>query len=245
MGTPVPRRRVVVLDGDLTRRKDLIDTLSRDGHEVMAAETATALHRILSERPVDAVVLDMSPPDDNGLAILRTLRAASPVGLIALSHHDDTFDRVIALEMGADHYMVHPVDPRDLAVRLRNLLWRCGGSGSASGLGSTAGGMAKTQFRFGEWLFDVPKRVLRSADNGTSTLTRQETAVLQALVSHPGKVLSRDQLMDAVNREWNPTDRTIDVLIGRLRRKIEPDPAKPELIVTIYGEGYLFTGAVL
>ncbi len=245
MASPAPRRRVVVLDGDSIRRKGLIDALNRDGHELMAADTAAALHRILSERPVDAVVLDMSPPDDNGLVVLRTLRAASSVGLIALSHLDDPFDRVIALEMGADHYMVHPVDTRDLAVRLRNLLWRVGGSANGAGAGPAGAGANKTQFRFGDWLFDVPKRVLRSPDSGTSTLTRQETAVLQALVSHAGKVLSRDQLMDAVNREWNPTDRTIDVLIGRLRRKIEPDPAKPELIVTIYGEGYLFTGVVL
>lgn len=219
-----------------------MDVLQRDGHELLPADNTMALQRVVADKPVDAVVLDMDLPGGGGLPVLRSLRAASPVGLIALTDSDDALDRLIALEMGADHYVTRPVEPREIAVRLRTLLWRIGGTG-----GSTAPSAAteKTQFRFGDWLFDVPKRVLRSSERGTSPLTRQETAVLLALVSHAGKVLSRDQLMDAVNREWNPTDRTIDVLIGRLRRKIEVDPAAPELIVTIYGEGYLFTGAVL
>jgi len=220
-----------------------MDVLSRDGHDLVPANSAATLYRLLGERPIDAVVMDMSLPDDNGLAVLRTLRAGSALGLIALADSADTLDCIVALEMGADHYMSRPIEARDVAVRLRNLLWRVGGTGA--GTAPTAAGSGKTQYRFGDWLFDVPKRVLQSPATGTCTLTRQETAVLHALVSHTGKVLSRDQLMDAVNREWNPTDRTIDVLIGRLRRKVEPDPAQPELIVTIYGEGYLFTAAVL
>ncbi|MGC2857163.1 winged helix-turn-helix domain-containing protein [Novispirillum sp. DQ9] len=239
--SPGPRRRVVVVDPDSARRKALLEVLHRDGHDLVAADSAAALQRILADRPVDAVVLEMALPDDTGLSVLRSLRAASAVGLIALSDSTDPLDRLIALEMGADHHVSRPVEPREIAVRLRNLLWRLGSPAA----GAAPAGAGKTQFRFGDWLFDVPKRVLRSPTQGTSTLTRQETAVLQALVTHAGKVLSRDQLMDAVNREWNPTDRTIDVLIGRLRRKIEADAAAPELIVTIYGEGYLFTATVL
>lgn len=241
--TPGPRRRIVVLDPDSARRKALMEVLHRDGHDLVAADSAAALHRLLADRPVDAVVLDMALPDDSGLAVLRALRAASPVGLIALADAADPLDRLIALEMGADHHVTRPVEPREIAVRLRNLLWRMAAPGATAAAGAAAAG--KVQYRFGEWLFDVPKRVLRSPSAGTSPLTRQEAAVLQALLAHAGQVLSRDQLMDAVNREWTPTDRTIDVLIGRLRRKIEPDPAAPELIVTIYGEGYLFTAAVL
>lgn len=237
---PGPRRRIVVLDPDSARRKALMEALHRDGHDLVAADSAAAAQRILADRPVDAVVMEMTLPDDSGLALLRTLRAASPVGLIALTDSADALDRLIALEMGADHHITRPVEPREVAVRLRNLLWRMGAAGAAAPAAAV-----KTQFRFGDWLFDMPKRVLRSPTAGTATLTRQETAVLHALVAHAGQVLSRDQLMDAVNREWNPTDRTIDVLIGRLRRKIEADPATPELIVTIYGEGYLFTPAVL
>lgn len=237
---PGPRRRIVVLDPDSARRKALMEALHRDGHDLVAADSAAAAQRILADRPVDAVVMEMTLPDDSGLALLRTLRAASLVGLIALTDSADALDRLIALEMGADHHITRPVEPREVAVRLRNLLWRMGAAGAAAPAAAV-----KTQFRFGDWLFDMPKRVLRSPTAGTATLTRQETAVLQALVAHAGQVLSRDQLMDAVNREWNPTDRTIDVLIGRLRRKIEADPATPELIVTIYGEGYLFTPAVL
>lgn len=240
--SPAPRRRIVVLDPDSARRKALIDALLRDGHDLVAAESAAALHRVMADRPIDAVVLEMTLPDDSGMGVLRALRAASAVGLIALSDSTDPLDRLIALEMGADHFVSRPVEMREIAVRLRNVLWRMGTAGGSSPAAAAA---AKAQYRFGDWLFDVPKRVLRSPDAGTSTLTRQETAVLHALVTHAGQVLSRDQLMDAVNREWNPTDRTIDVLIGRLRRKIEVDPAAPELIVTIYGEGYLFTATVL
>lgn len=240
MAPPTHKRRIGIADPDKGIRTALRESLLREGHDVLDAGGALQLRDMAAERRLDAVILDIDLPDENGLMVIRDLRATSNIGIIVFTASDEQVDRIVALEMGADDYVTKPRDPRELTVRLRNLLWRM-----APTPAQAAGTAARDQLRFEDFLFDVTKRVLRSASGGTNTLTRQESAVLHALVSHAGQVMSRDQLMDAVNREWNPTDRTIDVLIGRLRRKIEVNPTTPELIVTIYGEGYLFTGTVL
>jgi len=239
MSSVSPRRRIVIADSSAALRADLRAALAREGHDVVEADDAATVRRLVAERPVDVVILDLDLGDENGLTVLRDLRATSAMGLVVHTSRDEAVDRIVALEMGADHYILKGRDPREIAVRVRNLLWRMAGAGTP------AGPRDRSLLRFEDWVFDLGKRVLRSAAGGTSSLTRQEAAVLHALIDHAGQVMSRDQLMDAVNREWTPTDRTVDVLIGRLRRKIERDPATPELIVTIYGEGYLFTGTVL
>lgn len=243
MATPMMKHRVAVLEADSTVRAALVAALQRDGHQVVSVETPGALAAALADHPVDVAVVDLGGGDGGGdgggKALVRSLRAASAIGIVAISGSDDVLDRIIVLEMGADHILPRPVEPRELAVRVRTLLWR------VAGTGNQGTSRDKSQYRFGDWLFDVEKRMLRHGDSAASSLTRQETAVLQALVSNAGKVMSRDQLMDSVNREWTPTDRTIDVLIGRLRRKIEPDPADPGLIITVFGEGYLFAAPVL
>lgn len=233
------KRRLVIADPDHRARAPLREALLRDGNEVLEVSTAAELRQLTAERPLDAVLMELDLPDENGLMVIRDLRAGSSIGIIVHTARDEQVDRIVALEMGADHYVAKGHEPRELAVRVRNLLWRMAGS-----LSATAADRGREQIRFEDWVLDVGKRVLRGPAGGTSTLTRQEAAILHALVRHAGQVMSRDQLMDAVNRAWNPTDRTIDVLIGRLRRKIERDPQTPELIVTIYGEGYMFTGTV-
>lgn len=239
MAGHVVKRRIVVVDPSPDSGALLRDQLIREGYTVEVVESAMGLRQLMADSVFDLVVLDIDLPDENGLIVVRELRAASAIGLIVLTSRSDPVDRIVALEMGADQYVIKPVEPRETAVRVRNLIWRL------SPVEVIQPHSDKTLIRFDDWLFDVTKRVLRSADRGTSTLTRQEASVLLALVNNPGKVLSRDQLMDAVNREWTPTDRTVDVLIGRLRRKIEVDVNSPELIITIYGEGYLFAGTVL
>lgn len=238
MMSPNPKRRIAAVDADASTRQILVTALGREGYDVVVTDTVAVARKALAERPFDAVIVDTDLPGENGLAFVRDLRSASNIGIVVLTARNDTVERIVALEMGADHYVTKPFEPRELTVIVRNLLWR------TRNVPVPQQG-EKTQFRFDNWLFDVSKRLLRASDGGTSTLTRQENAVLHALVGNAGKVMSRDQLMDAVNREWNPTDRTIDVLIGRLRRKIERDPANPEMIVTIYGEGYMFTDVVV
>jgi len=234
-----PKNRLIVL-GAFQEGASYRTTLEEDGHDVVMLSAVDDLWRTHRAHPADVIVLDLDLPDAHGLSVVRDLRAHSATGIVVLTARTDPMDRLIALEMGADHYLELPVTARELAVRVRNLLWRIDAVPASAGDGDRV-----TQFQFDGWLFDLDKRVLRHPEFGTSPLTRQEAGILHALVTHAGKVMSRDALMDAVNREWTPTDRTIDVLIRRLRRKIEPDPAAPELIVTIYGEGYLFAGTVV
>lgn len=239
MSGHVVKRHVIVVDPDTSVTTPLRDHLSREGYTIEIVDSAQGLRQAITDAVYDVIIIDLDLPDENGLTVLRELRTGSSTGLIVQTARNDSVDRIVALEMGADQYVIKPVAPREIAVRVRNLIWRL--TASMPSANTTEGAL----LRFEDWTFDVTKRVLRSVSRGNSTLTRQESSVLFALLRNAGKVLTRDQLMDAVNREWAPTDRTIDVLIGRLRRKIEIEPATPELIITLYGEGYMFAGMVL
>lgn len=228
------RQCIAVVDGDDASRDGLVALLRGAGLECVAASEAAALRGMMDVRPCDVVVTEIDLPDTSGLTLVRDLRAASPVGIIVVTARDSQVDRIVALEMGADDFVTKPYDPRELTVRCRNLLWRVASGAAARAV------TARNQVRFSDWIFDTGRRLLVGPGETAVTLTRQEAEVLKALTGNPGRVMSRDALMDAVGRGWNPTDRTIDVLIGRLRKKIEPDPTHPEYIVTVYGEGYMF-----
>ncbi|WP_404378686.1 winged helix-turn-helix domain-containing protein [Caenispirillum salinarum] len=228
------RRCIIVVDGDEAARERAVSALRDGGMDALGATDAASVRGLMDVRPCDLVATELDLPDGNGLMLIRDLRAASAIGLIALTARTEVVDRIVALEMGADDYVTKPFEPRELAVRCRNLMWRVSTAGTAAVF------RGADRVRFADWVFDHGKRLLIGADEQPVMLTRQEAAVLKALVDNPGRVMSRDALMDAVGRGWNPTDRTVDVLIGRLRKKIEPNPAHPELIVTVYGEGYMF-----
>lgn len=227
------RRCVVVVDGDPAARESLVAALRAEGLEVFGAADAHGARGYMDVRACDLVLTEIDLPGSSGLTLVRDLRAASAVGIIVVSARHEEVDRIVALEMGADDYVTKPYSTRELVARSRNLLWRVAAMGRTMAAN-------RQQIRFADWTFDAGKRLLIGADDQPILLTRQEAAVLQALIAHPGRVMTRDALMDAVGRGWNPTDRTVDVLIGRLRRKIERDPAHPETIVTVYGEGYMF-----
>lgn len=227
------RRCVVVVEPDPQVRDALVAALRGAGIDALGAPDTRGARGFLDVRACDVVVTEVDLPDGSGLGLVRDLRAASAVGIIVASARTDEVDRIVALEMGADDYVAKPYSIRELTVRCRNLLWRVASAGAAVARN-------RQHVRFADWTFDAGKRLLIGTDDQAILLTRQEAAVLQALAANPGRVMSRDALMDAVGRGWNPTDRTVDVLIGRLRRKIERDPSHPETIVTVYGEGYMF-----
>lgn len=229
------RRCAIVVDGDDMARASAVAALQDGGLEVLGVPDSANLRGMMDVRPCDVVLTELDLPDGNGLMLIRDLRAASAVGLIALTARTDMVDRIVALEMGADDFIAKPFEPRELSVRCRNLMWRVAATGAPASTGKSGG-----RVRFADWVFDHGKRLLIGPDDQPVMLTRQEATVLKALVDNPGRVMSRDMLMDAVGRGWNPTDRTVDVLVGRLRKKIEVDPTRPELIVTVYGEGYMF-----
>ncbi|SFT64763.1 DNA-binding response regulator, OmpR family, contains REC and winged-helix (wHTH) domain [Pseudomonas marincola] len=240
MATP----RVLIVDDDPVIREMLKAYLERDGYEVLCAETAEEAETILEQQMIDLLMLDIRLPGKDGLTLTRELRARSEVGIILITGSDDAVDRIVGLEMGADDYVVKPFNPRELVPRAKNLVRRVRHAQSleSGAAGSEEGRQIKY---FGDWALDIDRRRLIDAEGHENLLTHGEFQLLSALLRNAGQTLSRDQLMDQVrNREWVPNDRSIDVLVGRLRRKLRDDPADPQLIITIHGAGYLFSSDV-
>ncbi|MBP2303186.1 two-component system torCAD operon response regulator TorR [Azospirillum picis] len=212
-------------------RDSIASYFEREGYRVSTASDAKSLRLLLAREKVDLVLLDIRLPDQDGLSLIRDLRAESNLPVIFVTGRDDEIDRVVGLELGADDYVTKPFSPRELLARVRTVLRR---SSDSSRVGQ--------QRQFAGWTVDLTQRSLTSPRGEEVRLTRGEFDLLAALLRHPGQVLSRDVLLDAVShRDVGPNDRTVDVLVARLRRKIEVDPADPQLIVTEHGIGYRFT----
>lgn len=232
--------RVLIVDDDPVIRELLASYLQRDGYEVLCAETAEQAEACLQEQPVELVMLDIRLPGKDGLTLTRELRVRSEVGIILITGRDDEIDRIVGLECGADDYLAKPFNPRELMSRAKNLIRRVR---HAQVAGPAEEGRQLRQFA--DWTLDLDRRRLLGADGRESLLTHGEFQLLSVFLRNSGHTLSRDQLMDQIrNREWLPNDRSIDVLVGRLRRKLQDDPADPRLIITIHGAGYLFSAPV-
>jgi two-component system OmpR family response regulator len=216
------------------------DYLSGEGYRVTAANDGTAMRRVMSQNPVDLVILDLMLPGEDGLTLARALRSESNVGIIILTGRGETVDRIIGLEMGADDYLPKPFHLRELLARVKSVLRRVSARSQEK---PAAGGRSKA--RFAGWNLDLSTRELVSPAGAEIRLTTGEFDLLAAFVNNASQVLSRDRLLDlARNREAGPFDRTIDVQVGRLRRKLEDDPEKPTMIKTVRGTGYIFTPQV-
>ena len=226
---------IVVVEDDAVTRTKLAGYAESAGHRVSEAEDGDGMWRILERDAADLILLDINLPREDGLDLTRKLRAQSRVGIILVTVRNDDVDRILGLEIGADDYITKPFNPRELLARMKCVLRRAG-----EGVREPA-----SVRRFTGWEFSAPARKLVSPAGESVQLTRAEHELLAALVDHPGQVLSRERLLALItHRSWDPGDRTIDVLVRRLRRKIEEDPGNPELIVTVHGEGYVFTPAV-
>jgi two-component system OmpR family response regulator len=219
---------------------DLVqDYLTSEGYRVSTAHDGPGMRRVLSQAPVDLVILDLMLPGEDGLTLARALRSDSGIGIIILTGRGETVDRIIGLEMGADDYLPKPFHLRELLARVKSVLRRVqsrtGDSPSPN----------RSRAQFAGWHLDLSSRELLSPTGEEIRLTTGEFDLLTAFVNNPNQVLSRDRLLDlARNREAGPFDRTIDVQVGRLRRKLEDDPQNPSLIKTVRGSGYIFTPPV-
>jgi two-component system OmpR family response regulator len=220
---------------------DLVrDYLTDEGFRITTAQDGAGLREVLARGPVDLVILDLVLPGEDGLQLARELRSQSDVGIIILTGRGETVDRIIGLEMGADDYLPKPFHLRELLARVRSVLRR--GAGHATERSSPS---QRTRVRFADWNFDLASRELTSPNGRDVRLTSGEFELLAAFVNNSNEVLSRDKLLDlARGREAGPFDRTIDVQVGRLRRKIEEDAKNPTLIKTVRAGGYIFTPAV-
>ncbi len=234
MSTP----HILVVDDDREIRDLVVRYLDKHGMRAEAVANGRALFERLDNGRFDLVVLDIMLPGEDGLSLCRRLRAQSDLPIIMLTAMDEEADRVLGLEMGADDYLAKPFATRELLARIRAVLRRSGLSRkSAEAPGET--------LRFAGWRLDLGRRELVNPEGVLMPLTAGEFELLAALARRPGRVLSRDQLLDLTKgRDAAPFDRSIDVQVSRLRRKIEADPQAPALIKTVRGGGYLFTAAV-
>ncbi len=227
---------IVVEDEPVTRTK-LAGYFENEGYRVSEACNGEEMLALLGREDADLVLLDINLPGDDGLFLTRWLRGHSDIGIILVTGRSDDVDRIVGLEMGADDYVIKPFNYRELLARVKNLLRR-----TTQMHKTRHGGSLK---RFSGWAFDLKTRRLISPEGKRVELTRAEYELLAAFVKHPGIVMSRDRLLDNVShRKWDPNDRTIDVLVRRLRQKIEKDPTLPEFIATAHGEGYLFASDI-
>lgn len=214
--------------------------LQKEGFKVSLAASGKEMLAILDTEPIQLILLDLGLPDEDGLTLARQIRARSTLPIIVLTARKHRDDRLAALDLGADDYVTKPCDPQELALRARNLLSRAKASDSLTEFGQTA-----EMARFEGWVVNFTARTLVAPDGQEVHLTRSEYNLLAALVRAPNRILTRDHLLDAVSRQGDPpSDRMIDVLVSRLRRKIERDPKKPKLIVTVVGFGYKFSARV-
>jgi two-component system OmpR family response regulator len=230
---------LLVVDDDREIRDLLSRFLAKHGFRVTTSKDGREARRILANARIDLVILDVMMPGEDGLTVCRELRAKSRTPIIMLTAMGEDTDRIVGLEMGADDYLPKPFNPRELLARIKAVLRRANGAppGDSEERGKV--------LRFAGWTLDLGRRRLESADGVPIELSTGEYELLVALAERPQRVLNRDQLLDlARGRAAIPFDRSIDVQVSRLRRKIESDPKSPQIITTVRGGGYMFTPAV-
>ena len=229
---------ILVVDDQKEICEVVQEYLSGEGYTVSAANDGAGMRKIMAQTPVDLVILDLMLPGEDGLTLARSLRDESNIGIIILTGRGETVDRIIGLEMGADDYQPKPFHLRELLARVKSVLRRASSRANEKPAG-------RSKARFAGWNLDLSTRELVSPSGSEVRLTTGEFDLLAAFVNNANQVLSRDRLLDlARNREAGPFDRTIDVQVGRLRRKLEDDPQKPTIIKTVRGTGYIFTPTV-
>ncbi len=234
-GTP----HILVVDDHKDIRDLLARYLDQNGLRVTAAADAGAARRVLKTAAIDLVVLDIMMPGEDGLSLCRHLRETTTIPVILLTAMAEETDRVVGLEIGADDYVTKPFNPRELLARIKAVLRR------AHSLAPGRDVPASGKIRFDRWSLDLDRRELVDADGVVTPLSTGEFRLLAVFVEHPGRVLSRDQLLDLTRgRAATVFDRSIDNQVSRLRKKIEPDPRNPTLIKTVWGGGYSFIGEV-
>ena len=231
---------LAVLDDEVEITALLAGYLSNHGFRVSQMHSGSALIDLMARDEPALVLLDLGLPGDDGFAIARQLREHWHCGLVIVSGRGDAVDKVVGLEVGADDYVTKPFDLRELLARIKAVLRRVTPPApSASGAGTS------TRLRFADWQLDTAARRLQDPTGRDVELTSGEYDLLNVLARHPGRVLSRDFLIEQTRgREATPFDRTVDVLVGRLRRKIEADPERPQIIKSVRGAGYILVSSI-
>jgi len=230
-------KRILIVDDDPELRELLRGYLGGNGFEVDVAEDGAAMRQRIAAAAPDLVILDLMLPGEDGLALCRELRAESSLPILMLTARGEDTDRIVGLEMGADDYLPKPFNPRELLARIRSILRRAGENAARE---APARALA-----FAGWTLDLGARHLVGADGVVVPISNGEFKLLRAFAENPFRVLTRDQLMDVLaGREAGPFDRSVDVMVHRLRRRLDDDAREPALIKTVRSEGYMLAADV-
>ena len=230
-------QKLLIIDDEKKLRNLLTRYLEKEGFEVAAVANGVEMDAYLDDHEVDLVILDLMLPGEDGLSIGRRLHQQKNLPIIILSAKRDETDRIVGLEIGADDYLTKPFSPRELLARIRSVLRRNNQSEAKQSNNTVNSGI----YSLGAFRLDINKHEATNNDKNIN-LTSSEFNMLSIFLQNPNKVLSRDTLLEMIKGyERDPSDRSIDICIGRIRKKIEPDPSNPIYIKTIWGVGYIFS----
>jgi len=225
---------ILIVDDESDVREVLEEYFTSHGYAAIGAESAGAARAIAAQRPIDLALVDIHMPGEDGLSLARHLRERyASTAIVMLTSASTVVDRIVGLEMGADDYVPKPFDPRELLARVKSVLRRTSAAGRAD--------LGAARVRIGRCVLDITAHRLMDEKGKEVSMSPLEFDLLKALAEHPNRALSRERIVNLTQRrDWNPFDRSVDLRIMRLRKKIEPDPEHPRYLRTIRNEGYLF-----
>lgn len=227
---------ILVVDDDRSIREMLSEYLSAQGFKVVLAEDGAAMRGAIEAAAPDVVLLDLKLPQEDGLSLARFLREHYDVGIIMVTGAGGLVDRIVGLEVGADDYVAKPFDPRELLARIKSVLRRMQARPAVPAVDKSSRSVS-----IGHCRLDLASHQLFDRNGVEIPITTMEFDLLKVFAENPGKALSRDRILTLTrNREWDPYDRSIDIRVARLRRKVESDPDNPRVIRTVRGVGYMF-----
>jgi two-component system phosphate regulon response regulator OmpR len=234
LATANPKATILIVDDEAEVRAVLEEYFEAHGYHGIGAESATAARAQLERQWVDLVLVDIHMPGEDGLSLARHVRETHPrVAVVMLTSASAVVDRIVGLEMGADDYVPKPFDPRELLAHIRSVLRRMSAAGRAE--------LGAERVRIGRCILDLGAHRLIDEEGGEVAMTALEYDLLKALAEHPNQPLSRERILNLHRRrDWDAFDRSVDLRIMRLRRKVEPDPEHPRYIRTVRNEGYIF-----
>ncbi len=233
--------KILIVEDDRAVFRLLQSYLEREGYSVVNAETVASMRRIVESTQVSMVLLDVGLPDEDGWSALKWLRARSDLPIIMLTGKGEMTDKVVGLELGADDYLAKPFELRELLARIRTIQRRTEKAAGAAVATPAAENGSNGKITFAGWVLDPASHLVKSEAGETLHLTQAEFRILTLLAKNPNVVVPRDDLMTAAaGRDWDPFDRSVDVHISNLRKKLDLDPDLPSLIRTVRGAGYMF-----
>ena len=231
---------ILIVDDDRDIRDLLSEYLHKQGYRTSVAADGRAMRSIMSRTVPDLIILDLMLPSEDGLILCREIRALSDIPILMLTARSDEVDRIVGLEMGADDYLAKPFSPRELVARIKSILRR------SRALPSNLKPDQAKLFHFAGWTLDISTRNLLSPDGISIALSGTDFKLLRIFLDHPNRVLNRDQLIDLTqSRDAGPFDRSIDLQVSRLRRRLNDPPKDPAIIKTARGEGYVLAAEVI